>query len=274
VEPGAHLTAAEHLRYARQLAIPELGDLGQRRLRRARVLCVGAGGLGSPVLMYLAAAGIGTIGIVDFDTVDVSNLQRQIAHGQSDLGRPKADSAGDTIAELNPSAEVVRHVETLTRHNAPGLCAAYDLVVDGTDNVPTRYLINEVAAETHRPYVWGAVSGFEGQVSVFWADRGPCYRCLYPPPPEPDAASVDAPRGPGETQHGKVPPMAGVPVLGPVCAMIGAIQAAEVIKLLTGVGDPLVGAIVVHNALTMTFNRFALPKNPTCQTCASRPATA
>ena len=229
--------------------------VGQRRLKNARVLCVGAGGLGSPALMYLAAAGVGTLGIVEFDTVDESNLQRQIIHGQSDIGRPKAESARATINEINPFVDVVLHNEALTSENVLGLFAAYDLIVDGTDNFATRYLVNDAAVFLHKPYVWGSIFRFDGQASVFWADHGPCYRCLYPEPPPP----------------GMVPSCAEGGVLGVVCASIGSIQVTEAIKLLTGVGDPLLGTLVVYDALEQTQRRIRLRKDPKCAVCGDEP---
>ncbi|MDQ1249853.1 MAG: sulfur-carrier protein adenylyltransferase/sulfurtransferase, partial [Actinomycetota bacterium] len=213
VEPAAELDLDEVPRYSRHIIIPDVGMAGQKRLKNARVLCVGAGGLGSPNLMYLAAAGIGTLGIVEFDTVDESNLQRQIIHGQSDIGRPKAESAADTIAQINPYIDVVVHNERLDTSNVMEIFADYDLIVDGTDNFATRYMVNDACVLLGKPYVWGSIFRFDGQASVFWAEYGPCYRCLYPEPPPP----------------GMVPSCAEGGVLGVLCASIGSIQATEAV---------------------------------------------
>src|SRR5258705_9638709 len=221
VEPAAELTKDEVARYSRHLIIPDLGVNGQKRLKNARVLVIGAGGLGSPALLYLAAAGVGTLGIVEFDTVDESNLQRQIIHGQSDIGRPKAESARDSIKEINPLVNVVIHNEALTNDNVFEIFEQYDLIVDGTDNFATRYLVNDAAVLLGKPYVWGSIYRFDGQASVFWAEHGPCYRCLYPEPPPP----------------GMVPSCAEGGVLGVLCGTIGSIQVTEAIKLLTGIGE-------------------------------------
>ena len=241
IAPAEELTADEVRRYSRQLLIPDVGMLGQRRLKAARVLCVGAGGLGSPALMYLAAAGVGTLGIIDFDTVDESNLARQVIHGQSDVGRPKVESAGDSVREINPLVEVVLHDQALNSGNAMEIIAEYDLVVDGTDNFATRYLVNDACVLLGKPYVWGSIYRFDGQASVFWAEYGPCYRCLYPQPPPP----------------GMVPSCAEGGVLGVLCASIGSIQVTEVIKLLTGIGEPLLGRLMIYDALEMPIARAA-----------------
>ncbi|HEX5740048.1 MAG TPA: adenylyltransferase/sulfurtransferase MoeZ [Pilimelia sp.] len=254
VAPGTDLSAAQVRRYSRHLIIPEVGMVGQRRLANARVLCVGAGGLGSPALMYLAAAGVGTLGVVDFDTVDESNLQRQVIHGQSDIGRLKAASAAATIAEINPHVRVVRHDTALDRDNVREIFADYDLIVDGTDNFATRYLVNDAAVLLGKPYVWGSIYRFDGQASVFWAEHGPCYRCLYPEPPPP----------------GMVPSCAEGGVLGVLCASVGSIQVTEAIKLITGVGEPLLGSLVVYDALEMTHRKIAVRKDPDCVLCGPR----
>lgn len=253
VEPGPPLTAEETARYSRHVLIPDLGDVGQRRLREARVLVVGAGGLGSPVLLYLAAAGVGTIGIVDFDTVDASNLQRQVVHGVDDVGRPKVASAAASVHAVNPLIRVREHELHLDASNALDLVAQYDVVVDGTDNFPTRYLVNDAAVLAGRPVVWGSVLRFHGQVSVFWADpppghgyEGVHYRDVFPEPPAP----------------GEAPSCAEAGVLGVVCASVGAMMATEVVKLLTGLGDPLLGRLLVLDALDARWREIALHPDP------------
>jgi molybdopterin/thiamine biosynthesis adenylyltransferase/rhodanese-related sulfurtransferase len=255
VEPAAELTVDEIRRYSRHLIIPDVGVAGQKRLKNARVLCVGAGGLGSPALMYLAAAGVGTLGIVEFDTVDESNLQRQIIHGQSDIGRSKAESAAASISEINPYVNVVIHNTALDRENVREIFADYDLIVDGTDNFATRYLVNDAAVLLGKPYVWGSIYRFDGQASVFWAEHGPCYRCLYPEPPPP----------------GMVPSCAEGGVLGVLCASIGSIQVTEAIKLLTGIGEPLVGRLTVYDALEMSYRTIKVRKDPNCALCGENP---
>ncbi|HLZ38334.1 MAG TPA: adenylyltransferase/sulfurtransferase MoeZ [Mycobacteriales bacterium] len=256
VEPAPELSVEEIKRYSRHLIIPEFAMDGQKRLKNARVLAIGAGGLGSPVLMYLAAAGVGTIGVVDFDVVDESNLQRQIIHGQDDIGRSKAQSARDRIKEINPYVEVRLHEERLDSSNALEIFAGYDLVVDGADNFATRYLVNDACVLLGKPYVWGSIFRFDGQASVFWAERGPCYRCLYPEPPPP----------------GMVPSCAEGGVLGVLCASIGSIQATEAIKLLTGTGDPLVGRLLVYDALEMTYRSVTVRKDSECPLCGKNPS--
>jgi molybdopterin/thiamine biosynthesis adenylyltransferase/rhodanese-related sulfurtransferase len=255
VEPAPELTIDEVRRYSRHLIIPDVAMDGQKRLKNAKVLAVGAGGLGSPTLMYLAAAGVGTLGIVEFDTVDESNLQRQIIHGQSDIGRPKAESARDSIKEINPYVNVVIHNEALTNDNVFQIFEQYDLIVDGTDNFATRYLVNDAAVLLGKPYVWGSIYRFDGQASVFWAENGPCYRCLYPEPPPP----------------GMVPSCAEGGVLGVLCASIGSIQVTEAIKLLTGIGEPLVGRLMVYDALEMTYRTIKVRKDPDCALCGENP---
>jgi molybdopterin/thiamine biosynthesis adenylyltransferase/rhodanese-related sulfurtransferase len=255
VEPAAELTVDEIRRYSRHLIIPDVGVTGQKRLKNARVLCVGAGGLGSPALMYLAAAGVGTLGIVDFDTVDESNLQRQIIHGQSDIGRSKAESAAASVREINPLVNVEIHNTALDRDNVREIFSQYDLIVDGTDNFATRYMVNDAAVLLGKPYVWGSIYRFDGQASVFWAEHGPCYRCLYPEPPPP----------------GMVPSCAEGGVLGVLCASIGSIQVTEAIKLLTGIGEPLVGALTVYDALDMSYRKIKVRKDPGCALCGENP---
>jgi sulfur-carrier protein adenylyltransferase/sulfurtransferase len=255
VDPAADLSVDEVKRYSRHLIIPEIGMAGQKRLKNAKVLCVGAGGLGSPALLYLAAAGVGTLGIVEFDTVDESNLQRQIIHGQSDIGRPKAQSARDSIAEINPYVRVVLHEEPLDNDNALQIFAQYDLIVDGTDNFATRYLVNDACVLLGKPYVWGSIYRFDGQASVFWAEYGPCYRCLYPEPPPP----------------GMVPSCAEGGVLGVLCASIGSIQVNEAIKLITGIGEPLAGRLMIYDALEMSYRTVRVRKDPECAICGKNP---
>ncbi|GAA2131446.1 adenylyltransferase/sulfurtransferase MoeZ [Kitasatospora kazusensis] len=255
VEPAAELTVDEVRRYSRHLIIPDVGMAGQKRLKNAKVLCVGAGGLGSPALMYLAAAGVGTLGIVEFDTVDESNLQRQIIHGHSDIGRSKAESARDSVKEINPYVEVILHEERLDNSNVMEIFSGYDLIVDGTDNFATRYLVNDAAVLLGKPYVWGSIYRFDGQASVFWAEHGPCYRCLYPEAPPP----------------GMVPSCAEGGVLGVLCASIGSIQVTEAIKLLAGVGDPLVGRLMIYDALEMTYRQVKVRKDPNCAVCSENP---
>ena len=251
VEPAESLSVDEVRRYSRHLIIPDVGMTGQKRLKNAKVLCVGAGGLGSPALMYLAAAGVGTLGIVEFDTVDESNLQRQIIHGQSDIGRPKAESARDSVLEINPYVTVDLHTDRLDSSNVFELFAQYDLIVDGTDNFATRYLVNDACVLLGKPYVWGSIYRFDGQASVFWAEHGPCYRCLYPEPPPP----------------GMVPSCAEGGVLGVLCASIGSIQVTEAIKLLAGIGDTLLGRLMVYDALEMTYRQVKIRKDPNCAVC-------
>ncbi len=255
VEPAAELTPAEVARYSRHLLLPDLGVEGQKRLKNARVLVVGAGGLGSPALLYLAAAGVGTLGIVDFDVVEESNLQRQIIHGQSDVGRPKAQSARDAVAELNPLVTVRLHEFRLEPDNAVDLFAQYDLILDGTDNFATRYLVNDAAALAGKPYIWGSIYRFEGQVAVFWeaAPDGPDgqtralnYRDLYPEPPPP----------------GLVPSCAEGGVLGVLCASIASVMGTEAIKLITGIGEPLLGRLLIYDALAMSYRSISVRKDP------------
>jgi len=255
VEPAAELTLDEVKRYSRHLIIPEIGMTGQKRLKNARVLVVGAGGLGSPALLYLAAAGVGTLGVIDFDVVDESNLQRQIIHGQSDIGRLKAESARDSIAEINPYVHVQVHAEALSNDNVLDIFSRYDLIVDGTDNFATRYMVNDACVLLGKPYVWGSIFRFDGQASVFWAEYGPCYRCLYPDPPPP----------------GMVPSCAEGGVLGVLCASIGSIQVTEAIKLLTGVGESLTGRLMIYDALEMSYRTVRVRKDPECAICGKNP---
>jgi adenylyltransferase/sulfurtransferase len=255
VSPADELSVDEVKRYSRHLIIPDVGMTGQKRLKNAKVLVVGAGGLGSPALLYLAAAGVGTLGIVDFDVVDESNLQRQIIHGVSDIGHLKAESARDSIREINPYVNVVLHTERLDSDNAMEIFAPYDLIVDGTDNFATRYLVNDAAVLLGKPYVWGSIYRFDGQASVFWAEHGPCYRCLYPEPPPP----------------GMVPSCAEGGVLGVLCASIGSIQVNEAIKVITGIGEPLVGRLMIYDALEMSYRTVQVRKDPECPVCGKNP---
>ena len=249
------LTNEEVARYSRHLIMPEVGVEGQLKLKAARVLCIGAGGLGSPVALYLAAAGVGTLGIVDFDEVDFSNLQRQIIHGTPDVGRPKLESARARLAALNPEVTVVPHAVALSSRNALGLFADYDLVVDGTDNFPTRYLVNDACVLSGKPNVYGSISRFEGQASVFAAPDGPCYRCMFPEPPPP----------------GLVPSCAEGGVLGILPGVVGTLQATEAIKLILGVGEPLIGRFLLFDALKMRFRELKVRRDPDCPVCGESP---
>src|SRR5438876_4287780 len=249
------LSNEEVARYSRHLIMPEVGMTGQRKLKAASVLMIGTGGLGAPLGMYLAAAGVGRLGLVDFDVVDASNLQRQIIHGTKDVGRPKIASARDRIEDINPHVEIETHDTKLTSANALNLFVNYDVIVDGTDNFPTRYLVNDACVLTGKPNVYGSIFRFEGQASVFWAERGPCYRCLYPEPPPP----------------GLVPSCAEGGVLGVLPGIIGAIQANETIKLILGKGSPLIGRLLLVDALTMRFRELKLRKNPECPVCGDNP---
>ncbi|MDR6620727.1 molybdopterin-synthase adenylyltransferase MoeB [Sinomonas atrocyanea] len=246
VEPAAELTPEEVQRYSRHVIIPEIGEIGQRRLKNAKVLVMGAGGLGSPALLYLAAAGVGTLGIVDDDTVELSNLQRQVIHGVSGVGRPKAESARDAILELNPHVDVRLHEVHLDSSNALEVFADYDLILDGTDNFATRYLVNDAAAILGKPYVWGSIFRFDGQVSVFWAEYGPTYRDVFPEPPP----------------AGSVPSCGEGGVFGMLCAAIGASMVTEAVKLITGVGTTLLGRVQLYDALTATWREIRVAKDP------------
>lgn len=258
VEPAAELTVDEVRRYSRHLIIPDVGMTGQKRLKNAKVLVIGAGGLGSPALLYLAAAGVGTLGIAEFDEVDESNLQRQIIHTQSDIGKSKAVSAKESIAEANPHVNVVLHEERLDNDNVFDVFEGYDLIVDGTDNFATRYMVNDAAYFLGIPYVWGSIYRFDGQASVFapkQVEGAPCYRCLYPEPPPP----------------GMVPSCAEGGVLGVLCASIGSIQVNEAIKLITGAGDPAIGSLVIYDALELSWRKLKVRKDPNCALCGENP---
>ena len=252
----ASLSGEEYRRYSRHLLLPEVGLEGQKRLKKARVLCVGAGGLGSPLALYLAAAGVGTLGLVDFDLVDDSNLQRQVLHGTGDVGRPKLDSAARRVAEINPNVRFVPYETRLTSENALGILNDFDVVADGTDNFPTRYLVNDACVMLGKPNVYASVFRFEGQASVFAAADGPCYRCLYPEPPP----------------AGLVPSCAEGGVLGVLPGLLGMIQATEVLKLVLGAGRPLVGRLLLVDALAMSFREVKLRKSAECVVCGPNPA--
>lgn len=253
---GMELSTLERQRYARHLSIPDVGVEGQRRLKASRVLCIGAGGLGSPVTMYLAAAGIGEIGIVDFDRVDYSNLQRQLLHDTADVGKLKVDSAIERLSAINPEVKLNRFETRLSAENAEEIAAPYDVIIDGTDNFQTRYLSNDLAVLTRKPNVYGSIFRFEGQVSVFAPHLGgPCYRCLFPTPPEP----------------GQVPSCAEGGVLGVLPGIIGALQANEAIKLILGIGEPLIGRLVHFDALAFRFHEIKLRRDPQCAVCGESP---
>jgi adenylyltransferase/sulfurtransferase len=245
------LNSDELQRYSRHLILPEVGLEGQKKLKNARVLLIGTGGLGAPLGMYLAAAGVGTLGLVDFDVVDVTNLQRQVIHGTKDVGRPKIQSATDRIYDINPFVKVEPHEFRLSSENALELFKEYDLIIDGTDNFPTRYLVNDACVLLGKPNVYGSIFRFDGQATVFWAERGPCYRCLYPEPPPP----------------GMVPSCAEGGVIGILPGIVGCIQANEAVKLILGVGNPLIGRLLIFQALEMRFREFKLQKDPDCPIC-------
>jgi sulfur-carrier protein adenylyltransferase/sulfurtransferase len=249
------LTPDETLRYSRHLTLSEIGVAGQEQLKAGRVLCIGAGGLGSPATLYLAAAGIGTLGLVDLDVVDVTNLQRQIIHSSADVGRSKLDSARDRIAAINPHVDVVLHHERFDVSNALDLVRAYDVIIDGTDNFPTRYLVNDACVIARRPNVYGSIMRFEGQASVFAVDGGPCYRCLHPEPPP----------------AGLIPSCAEGGVLGVLPGVIGTIQATEAIKVMLGIGESLVGRFLIYDALQMRFRTLTLRRDPDCPVCGTNP---
>jgi molybdopterin/thiamine biosynthesis adenylyltransferase/rhodanese-related sulfurtransferase len=249
------LTKDELSRYARHLILPEVGEEGQRKLKAARVLCVGTGGLGSPLALYLAAAGVGTLGLVDFDVVDASNLQRQIIHSTADIGRKKLDSAAEKLKALNPNLNVIKHDTLLSSANALDILKDYDVIADGTDNFPTRYLVNDACVLLGKPNAYGSIFRFEGQASVFATKDGPCYRCLYPEPPPP----------------GLVPSCAEGGVLGILPGLVGVIQATEAIKLILGIGTTLVGRLLLIDALNMRFRELKLRKNPECPVCGAHP---
>jgi len=255
VRPTATLGKEEIARYSRHLIMPEVGMEGQKRLKAASVLLIGTGGLGAPLGLYLAAAGVGRIGLVDFDVVDASNLQRQVIHGTKDVGRKKLDSARDRIRDVNPNVVIEGHEVMFTSENALEIAKNYDIVIDGTDNFPTRYLVNDVCVLLKKPNVYGSIFRFEGQASVFWAEKGPCYRCLYPEPPPP----------------GLVPSCAEGGVLGVLPGVVGTIQATEAIKLILGQGEPLIGRLLLYDALAMRVRELKLRKDPNCPICGEHP---
>jgi len=254
-QAAAALSNDEVLRYSRHLIMPEVGMDGQLKLKAAKVLCVGAGGLGSPLALYLAAAGVGTLGVVDFDVVDFTNLQRQIIHSTADVGRKKLDSAADKLLAINPNVNIVKFDTRLSSANALELFRDFDMIVDGTDNFPTRYLVNDACVLTGKPNVYGSIFRFEGQVSIFATKEGPCYRCLYPEPPPP----------------GLVPSCAEGGVLGILPGLVGVMQATEAIKLILGTGEPLIGRLLLVDALAMRFRELKLRKNPDCPACGTHP---
>jgi len=256
VQPAATLTNDEILRYSRHLIMPEVGMEGQQKLKAARVLCIGAGGLGSPLALYLAAAGVGTLGIVDFDVVDYTNLQRQIIHSTADVGRKKLDSAAEKLKAINPFLNIHKFETRLSSDNALDIFRDFEIIADGTDNFPTRYLVNDACVLTGKPNVYGSIFRFEGQASVFATEEGPCYRCLYPEPPPP----------------GLVPSCAEGGVLGILPGLVGVIQATEAIKLILGKGEPLIGRLLLVDALGMKFRELKLRKNPDCPACGKHPS--
>jgi molybdopterin/thiamine biosynthesis adenylyltransferase/rhodanese-related sulfurtransferase len=250
------LSPQEVQRYSRHLIMPEVGVEGQKRLKAGSVLLIGAGGLGSPLGLYLAAAGVGRIGLVDFDVVDFSNLQRQVLHGTADVGRPKLQSARDHLLAINPEVQIDLYETKITSANALSILRPYDIIIDGTDNFPTRYLVNDACVLLGKPNIYGSIFRFDGQASVFYPGRGPCYRCLYPEPPPP----------------GEVPSCAEGGVLGILPGLIGCIQATEAVKLLIGQGEPLVGRLILYDALQMSFREFKVRRNPACPVCGDKPA--
>jgi len=253
---ASHLSNDEILRYSRHLIMPEVTLEGQRRLKAARVLCIGAGGLGSPLTLYLAAAGVGTLGVVEFDTVDLSNIQRQVLYSTADVGRPKIEAARERLTALNPDIEIVPHALRLSSDNVIDLFRQYDIIADGTDNFPTRYLVNDASILTGRPNVYASIFRFEGQVSVFGSGDGPCYRCLFPEPPPP----------------GLVPSCAEGGVLGVLPGIVGSLQALEVIKLILGIGDPLVGRLAMFDALDFALREVTIRRDPDCAVCGANPS--
>ena len=255
VNPGPALSAQQARRYSRQIVIPQIQASGQERIRNAKVLCIGAGGLGSPALIYLAAAGVGTIGIVDFDTVDETNLHRQVLYGQSDIGKKKVDVAKSKIEERNPLVEINVYPVRINPSNVFEIMADYDIVIDATDNFATRYLINDAAVLLKKPYVWGSVNRFDGQAAVFWSTLGPCYRCLHPEPPAP----------------GSVQSCADAGVFGVLCASIASIQVNEVIKAITGIGELQIGKLMIYEALEAEYTKIDIHKNPQCVICGENP---
>jgi len=255
VNPGPALSGEQTRRYSRQIVIPQIQASGQERIRNAKVLCIGAGGLGSPALMYLAAAGVGTIGIVDFDTVDETNLHRQILYGQSDIGKKKVEVARNKIQESNPLVTVNTYPVRINTTNVLEIMTAYDIIIDATDNFATRYLINDAAVLLNKPYVWGSVNRFDGQAAIFWSSLGPCYRCLHPTPPAPGTVQNCAEAG----------------VLGVLCASIASMQVNEVIKAITGIGELQIGKLMIYEALEAEYSKIDIHKNPHCVICSENP---
>ncbi|MGQ9632174.1 MAG: molybdopterin-synthase adenylyltransferase MoeB [bacterium] len=248
-------TEEQITRYSRHIILPEVGGRGQSKIRKARVLIVGAGGLGSPAALYLAASGVGTLGLVDFDVVDLSNLQRQIIHTVGDIGRPKVLSANEKVEALNPDVDVIAYDERLTPENIMGIIGGYDVIIDGSDNFPTRYLVNDACVFADKPLVYGSVFKFDGQATVFKPHEGPCYRCLYPEPPPP----------------GTVPSCQEAGVMGVLPGVIGLIQATEALKLILGIGRPLIGRLLIYDSLDMTFSEVRVRRNPGCPVCGDSP---
>jgi adenylyltransferase/sulfurtransferase len=255
INPGPALSGEQTRRYSRQIVIPQIQASGQERIRNAKVLCIGAGGLGSPALMYLAAAGVGTIGIVDFDTVDETNLHRQILYGQSDIGMKKVEVARNKIQESNPLVTVNTYPVRIATTNVLEIMSNYDIIIDATDNFATRYLINDAAVLLNKPYVWGSVNRFDGQAAIFWSSLGPCYRCLHPTPPAPDTVQNCAEAG----------------VLGVLCASIASMQVNEVIKAITGIGELQIGKLMIYEALEAEYSKIDIHKNPQCVICSINP---
>jgi adenylyltransferase/sulfurtransferase len=255
VNPGPALSGEQTRRYSRQIVIPQIQASGQERIGNAKVLCIGAGGLGSPALMYLAAAGVGTIGIVDFDTVDETNLHRQILYGQSDIGKKKVEVARTKIQESNPLVTVNTYPVRITTTNVLEIMSDYDIIIDATDNFATRYLINDAAVLLNKPYVWGSVNRFDGQAAIFWSSLGPCYRCLHPTPPAPGTVQNCAEAG----------------VLGVLCASIASMQVNEVIKAITGIGELQIGKLMIYEALEAEYSKIDIHKNPHCVICSESP---
>jgi len=255
VNPGPALSGEQTRRYSRQIVIPQIQASGQERIGNAKVLCIGAGGLGSPALMYLAAAGVGTIGIVDFDTVDETNLHRQILYGQSDIGKKKVEVARTKIQESNPLVTVNTYPVRITTTNVLEIMTSYDMIIDATDNFATRYLINDAAVLLNKPYVWGSVNRFDGQAAIFWSSLGPCYRCLHPTPPAPGTVQNCAEAG----------------VLGVLCASIASMQVNEVIKAITGIGELQIGKLMIYEALEAEYSKIDIHKNPHCVICSENP---
>lgn len=256
VQPGPALSSEEQRRYSRQVVIPQFAEEGQESLKNAKVLCIGAGGLGSPCLLYLAAAGVGTLGVVDFDMVDETNLHRQILFGQSDIGKRKVDVVKDKLIETNPNVQIKTYPVRLDTSNVMQIFSEYDIIIDATDNFATRYLINDAAVLLNKPYVWGSVNRFDGQVAIFWNNFGPCYRCVHPTPPQPGTVQNCAEAG----------------VLGVLCATVASMQVNEAIKAITGIGEVQIGQLIIYDALEAQYSKVEVGKNPHCTICSSNPS--